>query len=455
MREYEKDKIDKEIVDSLKSYELPYREGAWEDFESKFMDKDSEEAVILPLTPTPVHGKSFFSSKFWGASIAASIILLLGVFWFFNSENQVDIKNEVLVSDAGTSPAAVLETEIQENTVIENIPGDNTNIIETSTKVETPTKVENRSLNIERFEDISLYAQNASVVLSNSTIDAEIPIQNQNLWLTALNDNEFIEENNQIKTEYLGNNNWSFGMHVNSNLTTDRVNVGGGFFVSYQLTPKISIKSGVSLGSYGLNRAKSDFLGHATARLKGEDVDILAIENSPSIKHDILSGPLISGPQGPNNPGEQLAINKMPAFYHRSYIGSTSQVLTWDIPLDVHVDFNKNYYGSVGFSFIGVINEKRYNHYEEIVTSAPKSLNGEMSALQYEVEYKNIVSPGNIKPLEGNTYTGFMNFSLGRKVKVNQQFGLGFEPFVKIPVGSLKKEDMNFTHMGIKLLTHF
>lgn len=32
MREYEKDKIDKEIVDSLKSYELPYREGAWEDF---------------------------------------------------------------------------------------------------------------------------------------------------------------------------------------------------------------------------------------------------------------------------------------------------------------------------------------------------------------------------------------------------------------------------------------
>lgn len=477
MSEYDKNKIDKEIVDQLKSLEVPYEEGAWEKFASAQGMADQTETRIIPISEEVLASKN--SSKIrpiggigWNklAGLAASILFLAGTFWFFNRETlDFDFLQPDLLSESNPALPTTLQKseEIDEGTVTEVASPQIslTSLTENSSTnsiVSTTHNTESVLGESDRLEDLNFRAEMLTAEVTGSPVRAELASISQSSDFRPGFDSQAeaikfaIEKSEPGEISSHTHDNWNFGMHLNSNLTTDKVNVGGGLFVSYQLNPYFSIKSGISVGSYGLNRAKSDFLGHVSARLKGEDVNIFEIEKQNSIANDVMHSSPSVGPQGPNKPGEQLAANKIPAFYKRNLVGSTSQVLTWDIPLDLNINFDKNFYGSVGVSFVGVLNEKRFHHYEEIYSETPKQFNNQdLGSLHYDIQYTNVVSEAEIKPLKGNTYTGFMNISLGRKVKLNNSFGLGLEPFVKIPIGNLKKEEMNFTNMGLKLVTHF
>jgi len=48
-----------------------------------------------------------------------------------------------------------------------------------------------------------------------------------------------------------------------------------------------------------------------------------------------------------------------------------------------------------------------------------------------------------------------VNFSIGKEMRVNKRMNLSVEPYVKLPVGSFKQADMNYTNGGIRIITNF
>ena len=54
-----------------------------------------------------------------------------------------------------------------------------------------------------------------------------------------------------------------------------------------------------------------------------------------------------------------------------------------------------------------------------------------------------------------NNFGGFVNFSIGKEMRVNKRLNLSVEPYVKLPVGSFKRADMNYTNGGIRIITNF
>jgi len=54
-----------------------------------------------------------------------------------------------------------------------------------------------------------------------------------------------------------------------------------------------------------------------------------------------------------------------------------------------------------------------------------------------------------------NGFSGFVNFSLGKEVKMNKRVGISVEPYLKIPVGQYRRADMDYTNGGIRIMTSF
>ncbi|HLS38996.1 MAG TPA: hypothetical protein VK023_12080, partial [Sphingobacterium bovisgrunnientis] len=64
-----------------------------------------------------------------------------------------------------------------------------------------------------------------------------------------------------------------------------------------------------------------------------------------------------------------------------------------------------------------------------------------------------------VKSLQDNVnpkgFSGFANFSLGKKVNMNRKMSLSVEPFVKVPLGQFRKSDLDYTNSGIRIITTF
>jgi len=128
-----------------------------------------------------------------------------------------------------------------------------------------------------------------------------------------------------------------------------------------------------------------------------------------------------------------------------------------EIPLDITYNFNKGFYSSAGVSYSAIINQQREAQYIEnagiislqdkasLIPGAAQSLN--------KAEVKTVKSvQDNVNP---NGFNGFANFSIGKKVNINNKMSLSLEPFVKVPLGQFRKSDLDYTNSGIKIITTF
>ena len=216
---------------------------------------------------------------------------------------------------------------------------------------------------------------------------------------------------------------WDLGLVISPSLTSEKVNIGGGIAVAYRLSDRFSLGSGVSVGE----------LGVAQNQQIGRLMDYVA---APS---DISSGFFESS-----------------SYQHREVTSVTSNLLAIDIPLDLRYNVTERFYTSVGVSFLTILNEQRTNHFVDRINQPTfggnNSRNQDLASSVRAVYSSERTAQ---QPLEGRGYTGFVNFSIGRTMPLSSKLSLSIEPYFKLPVGRLSREDMDFTNGGIRIITGF
>jgi len=226
---------------------------------------------------------------------------------------------------------------------------------------------------------------------------------------------------------------WDLGLMLSPSLTSETVNLGGGLTVAYRITDRLSIGSGIAIAQMGV----------------GENTDYQP--GFASRQSDLQAAP--SDPEGglPVFNGRSEA-----ALSYKQEVSMTSRVVTLDIPLDIRYDVAKGFYTSVGVSYVAVLNEQRTGHYVDKINSNTFG-NGHSGGADRLAPTVFTYSSEKIqdKPLQGKGYAGFLNFSVGKKLPLSSKLFLSVEPYFKMPIGRLSREEMDFTNGGIRIVTGF
>ncbi|UIR57742.1 hypothetical protein LZQ00_07940 [Sphingobacterium sp. SRCM116780] len=441
------------IVDKLKAHELPYQEGSWERFASK---------------NNPFVGNKKSNWKYWSA--AAAVLLISGAsFFYLNHGNDpldlpvqtastVDVKSlnvkvEPITTDIDTS------TSVPENSFLgdiaiaaiakqadqEILQGDQTEHL-TNTDVLSLEHLVSPRIN----PNFSLSDKNKQITVGNVTVPNNVvstkkEIINPNH--TALN--ETVKKENQTMMSVgeqlarLGSlypsksekhdfasalKKWEVGAFVAPASTADKIGLGGGLSLAYQVSDKVSIRSGVSMQEYGAGANRQTNPG--------------AVQSASLAYNDAIAQNTV-----PKN-NESLLLAKQTV--DKDLSGVSNKLLTVDIPVDVRYHVTKSLYTSVGVSYVGVVNQTQDNYFVDGINE------------DSFVNNKSVVSsPETVKQsFKGNSvstdkFNGFVNFSIGKKIGVGSKLSIAVEPFVKLPIGGLKSTDLNYTNGGLKIVTSF
>src|SRR5690606_15912337 len=110
------------------------------------------------------------------------------------------------------------------------------------------------------------------------------------------------------------------------------------------------------------------------------------------------------------------------ALDYKREVSMTSSVVTLDIPLDIRYDVVKGFYTSIGVSYVTVLNEQRTSHYVDKINTNTFA-NGHSGSADRLAPTEFAYSSEKItaKPLQGNGYAGFMNFSIGKKLPISSK----------------------------------
>jgi len=442
MKEKDNKELIERMVATLRDHAAPYKEGAWE----RFAASQGKGKKITPI---------------WYLSGAAAMVLL-GVALLINSgifdrnnavmhkeytqtqvdDRKTDLKNDALAeeykkeddqeaTDNSQSKSTVLAftqpkqggtnsiTKLHQTVQTEQLNNDNREQvivgavekeIQTDTpgqevvaddKEKTPQLAERR---VESKEDALMR------MLSEESAYASSP------------------SSMAQKNEHIGAKKWNVGVMFAPSLTEERVNMGGGVTVAYQISEKVSIGSGVSLVDLGLRQSSPNTAGNGNVM---------------------------------DSPAPASLSNQSPMFNARSVetkelTSINTNLLALDIPVDIKYQVSKQFYASAGVSFFAVLNENRTNNF---LTRTPtdrtlQSAEG-LAVRQPEFQIKNVSEKSAETPYQGNGYSGFLNFSVGRKMPISNKVGIAVEPFIKIPVGTLSNQDMNLRYGGVRVITSF
>src|SRR5690606_476038 len=151
-------------------------------------------------------------------------------------------------------------------------------------------------------------------------------------------------------------------------------------------------------------------------------------------------------------------VEARPQYYTRQLNAMSSNLLTMDIPIDLNYSWTDRLYSSIGVSYLGVLSENRTYHFIDKINEpmfAGDGANLGEKDINYSVKASYVDERAAERPLDGKGYAGFLNFSIGHKTPVSKRFSISVEPFFKLPIGKLAKEDMNLTNGGIRIVTGF
>jgi len=214
---------------------------------------------------------------------------------------------------------------------------------------------------------------------------------------------------------------WDFGLEVVPTATRSTMNFGGGLVTAYHISDKLSLSSGINLVQLGSN----EHVAQTSSLMSAE---------AASFSNGKATG------QGSK---ELLTV--------------AANIKAIDIPLGLVYRVNKHYYTSAGVSYFNVLSEKRNNTYSETVPVSRMSTDPVTGAVQSysALETQQVDEPTTDKPLKGNGYLGFFNFSVGRRQNIFRQYNIQIEPFIKVPIGKLSAQDLNLMNSGVKFQLSF
>lgn len=449
MNEREKNKeLIQRMAETLRNHIEPYKEGAWERFSAKH-GKARQRTIGWP---------------YWGA--AAVLLLVAGLYIF---EKQVDVP-EIVQGDipslpitrepatpsensgqtqaversvqsvaSGQSPEAVLQipkdermSDFGKGQAILAVKGSEVSAIavqDTAVIRDAPGGQAIAAVDVHDTAD-SVPLQRLAVVTEQHNPKPHNPEQPGD----RLRDNDILNQETTVNGYAVAAasaensaRKWDLGVVVSPSLTSERVNMGGGIAVAYRLSDKFSLGSGVSIGELGVAQ-NSNGPQAAAYGFEGRYADFVA-----------------------GGTGLQSSYES-----YKEVTSVTSTVLALDIPLNLQYNVTERFYTTVGVSFVNVLNEKRTAHFVDRLNDPTfGQKNSTESDILNSVRAVHSTENTGYHPLEGRGYAGFLNFSVGRRVPLSRKLSLSVEPYFKLPVGRLSREEMDFTNGGIRIVTGF
>ncbi|MDY0907750.1 hypothetical protein [Pedobacter sp. CFBP9032] len=409
--------MDKELIEhittQLQNHEENYAPGAWERF-SKKEEKKRGGFVLWPL---------------W---TAAAIILVLSGLFLFNHEDKIN-KNVILKSKtnhthsqsaatkkhdlidgqlAAEEPGIIVDNnENSYRTQAENTTKSPLNIIENQNPVYLANQVIDKTVTpkISPVENnTNVAAANNGVVNTEAKVPQEKPNANNKMTfedLLALDSKTNQGKNAQNKGKQ--SQRWQPDVYVAPSMGNDsKVNMNYGFSLSYAIANKLSISSGVSYAS------------------------VSSMESQNASAPQSLSG--------------------------RNLESVNAKVSGINVPLELRYKISEKLYTGVGVSALAVINNSQQNTYivNQVQSLSSPSVNGTTDIRSFIVAEKQ-TEPQPEAKLDPDKYIGFYNFSLGYKQKISKKNNIAIEPFLRLPMKTFSRENLNLTNGGLRLKVDF
>ena len=426
-----------QLAERLRNHTEPYKDGAWERFAA-------------------THGKR--RRKLWPYwSAAAMVLAAIGLYWFTRHASETTMPPQVVQQGVESRPlepserkddivGADTEAAADRPVVSAHNSGKEREQRRDVVKpvVGTHAVVHEETAEGDRASDRGTADQPAVLaVVAADTVVAAVPEARQLAVAIAPDEAEQPATDGRPDVAFNGDlanpdayaarpqkpdhgmEKWDLGIVVSPSLTSEAVNIGGGFAIAYRISDKFSVGSGISVAELGVGENPGYQPQHE------------GVLNSPS------TSDYFNGHSG-------LAVN------YRREVSMTSNVVTLDIPLDLRYEVAKGFYTSVGLSYVAVLDEQRTGHYvdrlnKNTFATAQSSTANRLPSTEFVYSSEEISA----KPLQGNGYAGYMNFSIGKKLPISRKLFLSVEPYFKLPIGRLSREEMNFTNEGIRIVTGF
>lgn len=410
--------MDKELIEhiatTLQNHEENYPPGAWERFAEK-EEKKRRGFILWPL---------------W---TAAAVILIFGSLFLFNTEDKPISNIIVKTGKKDLKPGTKNETS-----------GRNTTIPPVSEKMAASTnssEVQEKSLN--RYANQQANENSINTIYQANQTNDEVPLDNNtlvnnitgiNLYTPASKNFEIVNKDKAVaarkisfedllaqdskasKQQKLAKNSapdskWKQNIYVAPAMGNDnKVNMNYGFSLSYEIAHKLSISSGVSYASLSSSESQEQ------------------VSNSMS----------------------------MQSLSTKSLESIQAKVRGINIPLEITYQINDKLYTGIGVSALAVLNNSQQNTY---IVNQVQSMPAATAAGNYEQKtfiIKEKTSEAQPEStLDPDKYIGFYNFSLGYKQKVSKKNNIAIEPFLRLPMKTFTKENLNLTNGGLRLKFDF
>ncbi len=432
------------IVDRLKEVdELPYKDGAWENFQQ-------QQQRGLKKMASPIY---------WVASAAAVLIIAFFGIQQFQHKNELPLYSGKTIEDQGSE--RIRDNKLNPNLEdkVEDVPNQLAYGNEKTTEPNySSVGYDNNSLKM--VPDISklnsVFEFNAekekNVVIAFNPLqtvkqisvekpgDIE-PIYSDEVKSTLSYSSSQTNTIAQIgKTEMeLKNKKFQFserfdlGMFVAPNNTNDKFNFGGGLLLGYKLNKNITVRTGLSFNRYEVGKLKDPVSNDENQVLLSQD----------AIQEVVTTG-LVQ-----RVPSNALILPNMNAI--------TGNIQSLEVPLEFKLSSKSGFYATSGLTYAMVLDQDRMVHYIDNSNTEvfPGGIPGNGSYQEFAVKPVSKAIKTSEKNVKTSGFGGFVNFSVGKDVKMNKTMSLSVEPYVKLPVGNFRSADMNYTHGGIRVITNF
>jgi hypothetical protein len=426
MNKEEKNLID-EIRNEFYNYEIPYEEGAWEEFRQTSARKE-EEVKVLPIKKRKGLWKPFAAAA---AFIGFTFFVALQ-FDFVNPdgnhlENPVEAIAVVEAPSLEEIPSSVV-SQSPEKDIFLSASGEHFHPADADHLADVLQFANDAHLTSGAHLTQLNTLQTQHKAMENSLLGGVEPNTADKLLVTDLPSlagtefngklDKFLDENtkqtfpsveNQLVVEpydrLADQKKWKIGVEVNSLFIDEKPGVSAGFVTQFELSDKVKLSAGLSYGQFTASHQEAPI---------------------------------------------QVAE-------HVRKIGGTSTLKTLDIPLAVIVEPIDGWYASVGVSAISVMNERNTMLMEVESLKERVFTDHESGATVsvFDVVKSTYNQHSSQADFEGRKDLGYLNFSIGRRKRMTDRLDLHVEPFVKVPIGGLQRQDMNLLNSGIKLKVLF
>ena len=397
------DEIIAHIKDSLYSYEEAYVPGAWQHFNKR---EEHKPGILLWI----------------GRLSSAAALLIVGSLLFWYADKTPD--SEPVKTVASESRDAITAT-----------PGNSANVVEDIAIAENKL-VSGEKKGVTYAYTAVITEKPVNVALADETVEvAHIPVKSEVESLIAqavlpVEENrvegvdsrssfeEFLKSESKNTANVTGKENvekgnkWALGVVVSPSIgSTNKLNMGYGLSMGYALSDKVSLNSGISYNELAASRNIDQVAAPASTAIAGESKSLESIEQ---------------------------------------------RVTGIDIPLDIRYNLGKNVYANVGVSAFAVIDQNRNNTYlQEKVVDRSSFASPTSTEFKNQILSEKVTEDAPESEIDHNKYIGFYNFSFGYKQKVAKDESISIEPFMKVPMKEITKDNLRLMGTGIKLRFDF